>query len=348
MSLKAIPPGARKGNRYYVLRGTVDGQRVEIATELPAGTAPGKLRGALQEAEREVRTRHAEHHIPRPGEDVTFSQAARLYAAWRDPNKADIARIARLETVLGRQLIQEIGQADLVAAAEALYPARPSSTRNREVLRPAAAILHYAADAKLMPWLRVRLFKEPKPKTRAVSIDTASALVQAAPAGPKRMFLVWSFRMGTRISDTLAVEWRNIDLPRQVVMMRIGKRDLDRVEKPLHPEVFELLASTPQEDRVGRLFPWGQKTGVYAWLRPLTRELGIAFTPHMARHSLGTWLNEDRAGLRTIMAALDHADPKSSIRYQSADVEIVRAAAARLAPLSGGPTGQTAAKARKA
>jgi hypothetical protein len=50
------------------------------------------------------------------------------------------------------------------------------------------------------------------------------------------------------------------------------------------------------------------------------------FTAHMARHSLGTWLNEDGAGLRTIMEALGHADVHSSIRYQSADVEIVRAA----------------------
>jgi hypothetical protein len=36
----------------------------------------------------------------------------------------------------------------------------------------------------------------------------------------------------------------------------------------------------------------------------------------------------------TIMAALFHRDPQSSIRYQTADVEIVRAAAAHFAPIT--------------
>lgn len=63
------------------------------------------------------------------------------------------------------------------------------------------------------------------------------------------------------------------------------------------------------------------------------QSLGLAFTPHMARHSLGTWLNAQGAGLKTIMAALGHADPKSSMRYQTADVEIVRQAGAKVGRL---------------
>ena len=51
----------------------------------------------------------------------------------------------------------------------------------------------------------------------------------------------------------------------------------------------------------------------------------------MARHSLGTWLNASGAGLKTIMAALGHTDPKSSLRYQAADIETVRAATLKLA-----------------
>jgi integrase len=55
--------------------------------------------------------------------------------------------------------------------------------------------------------------------------------------------------------------------------------------------------------------------------------------PHMARHSLGTWLNASGAGLKTIMAALGHKDAKSSIRYQAADIEVVRAASEQLGDL---------------
>jgi len=53
-------------------------------------------------------------------------------------------------------------------------------------------------------------------------------------------------------------------------------------------------------------------------------------TPHMARHFGGKHLNAGGAGLKTIMGALDHADPTSSIRYQDADLDIVRSAIDRL------------------
>ena len=65
----------------------------------------------------------------------------------------------------------------------------------------------------------------------------------------------------------------------------------------------------------------------------MVQKLGIEFTPHMARHSLGTWLNASGAGLKTIMAALGHKDAKSSIRYQAADVDTVRAASGQLGDL---------------
>jgi integrase len=56
-------------------------------------------------------------------------------------------------------------------------------------------------------------------------------------------------------------------------------------------------------------------------------------------HSLGTWLNDGGAGGRTIMAALGHADPKSSARYQSPNVDTIRDAMRKIAPLSGGRDG---------
>lgn len=52
--------------------------------------------------------------------------------------------------------------------------------------------------------------------------------------------------------------------------------------------------------------------GVYRDLNPVAIKAGIFFTPHMARRSLGKW-NASGAGLRTIMDALDHADPKISV-----------------------------------
>jgi len=88
------------------------------------------------------------------------------------------------------------------------------------------------------------------------------------------------------------------------------------------PSKILLLANEPITK--GLLFPWQTRYGVYKWLRPLCRRLGVTFTPHMTRHFLGKRLNLSGAGLKTIMEALDHADGTSSLRYQDADVEIVR------------------------
>jgi integrase len=323
MPFKLIPPGTRKNNPFYLVRGTVDGRDIEVSAKTRDKAAAKRFAAEL---ERELLARR----IPRPGEAITFAAAADLYISYRDPIKADVGRIDRLKRVIGKKVVADIRQADLVAAADLLQPNKAPATRNREVIRMAASILHYAHENGYCDWLRVKLFKEPAPRTRAVTMDVAAELIEAAPAGPHQLLLLWLFRHGTRISQTLSVTWDDIDLPQQSFRLYDKKGGCWRVF-PLHPEVFEQLAAMPA--RSGRLWPWETKSGVYKWLRPLTRKLGIAFTPHVGRHSLGTWLNESGAGLRTIMATLGHQDAKSSIRYQAADIEIVRAAAVKIGPI---------------
>lgn len=351
MSLYLVPPGQRiktiRGKRYpnrvYWVRGTIGGRDVEVS----AKTAN---EAAAERFARELERRIAEGRLPAPGEAVTFADAVRLYKAYRDPSKADVARLDKLAAILGPKLLPAVQHAHLVEAANTLLPNRAPGTRNREVMVPAATVMHYAADNGLCKWLRVKRFKEPKPATRAVTIDTAGALLEAAPEGRKRLLLLWLFRQAPRISDSLAVAWAGercqIDLSRRVVRFRVGKTG-EWAEQPIHDEVWDVLANLPEAERTGFLFPWRTRFGVYKWLRPLTRSLGIKFTPHMARHSMGAWLNEQGAGLRTIMDALGHKSVASSIRYQSAGVEMVRAAVAKIGPLVS-PAGNTAAKARKA
>lgn len=354
MPFSLFAPGTRKNNPFWIAIVTVDERRIERSSKTTSKIEARKFAEGL---EREM----IQKRLPRPGDIVTFAEAARLYAAFRgldlqNPQshhgnaRTEAKAINRLIGELGKRDIAEMGQTDLVATANKFYAGKPAmirkgklvrtagphsqATKNRWVVKPGAAILHYAAEQKLCGWERIKKFKEKRPPTRAVAVDTAAELVTAAPQGRKRLLLVWLFRQGTRITDTLQVGWdENINLQRQTVRMHIGKDD-DWTEFPLHPEVFEMLAEIPEAKRTGRLFPWRTRSGVYRWLRPLTRRLGIVFTPHMGRHSVGTWMNEERAGLRTIMAALHHRDPASSIRYQAADVEIVRAATSRFARIT--------------
>lgn len=270
---------------------------------------------------------------------MTFATAASLYAEFRGldlslPRERDAQRIQRLNVVLGKRMISDIRQADLVDAANILCPNLAPQTKNREVMRIAAAVLHYAAQNDYCEWRRIRLFKEPRPRTRAVSMEVASTLIDAAPEGKRRLLLLWLFHHGTRITQTLSITWETgISLQEQVFRIYDKKGNRWR-EFPLHPELIEELSAIPVEERRGRLWPWRSKSGVYWWLRPLVRQLKISFTPHMARHTLGRRLNESGAALRMIMDALGHDDPKSSIRYQSSDIEMVRVASSKLVPFT--------------
>lgn len=341
MPLKAYPPGTRKGNKFYIIRGRLDGKPREFATKFPAGTPRKTLNAFIAEIEQEVRAQASSSRVPRPGEGATFRRAVDLYIAAKDPRPEDIQRLDRLcaatssdpndERVFGEYQLVEILHPVVVDIARTMLPNCMASTLNRQVIVPVASVIHYAADeAKICPYIKLKKFKEPPPETRAVDRDTVAMIIAAAPAGPKRLLMLWLFRQGNRISEPLRITWDDIDLSQRTVRTIITK-PIRRVRvKPLADEVFEMLSAVPEEARVGHLFPWKTRWGVYEWLHPLREKIGIPhFTPHMARHTLGTELNAAGVGLRTSMEALDHLSEKSTMRYTSADINVLRAALAK-------------------
>jgi site-specific recombinase XerD len=349
MPLYLVAPGERikivggkpYPNRFYLVRGEVGGRNYEVSSKTADETAARIFKNDLE-------TRLLSGRVPGPGEAITFPQATEFYIASIDATEGDARRIRRVAAAIGDKLVAEVQHADLVAAAELVMPGRKPETKNRWVVKPGAAVLHYAAENKWRDWLRIRKLKEGPIVTRASDSATAQALLAALAterdaaktekkrrvAGRKLLLILWIFKHGNRISDPLRLTWEaSIDLPGKRYTMLVGKGNRYR-EKPLDDEVFELLANEP--DQRGRLFPWKTRSGVYKWLRPLVRRLKLTFTPHMARHYLGKHLNATGAGGKTVMAALDQADPQSAVRYQDADAEIVRTAIKRT-PRLGGP-----------
>lgn len=337
MPLKLVPPGTRKGNKVWYILGSVDGRQIEVSTKTTdERVARAKLAALIREAKAGARE---------PVRSDTFAHAAELYKAYRNPRQADLKRIDRIVGGIGHKKLAELRPVDLITLANQLLPDAVAATKNREVLVPAVAIMHYASQNGMCAWLRVSLFRQPRPRARAVSRETASCLIDAAPLGQKRLFIIWLFCQGSRISDALRVDWTDLDLERRVVKMHVHKTD-SHMTFPLHDDVLGLLLTVPEEERVGRLFPWGDKSNVYRWLRPLVRRLGVTFTPHMARHSVGTWMSESGASLRAIMDALGHLDVKSSLRYQSGNIELVRREMGRAISVLPGSISQTSPASR--
>lgn len=333
MSFKLYAPGERKGNKDFLARIVVDGKRYEKV--LTSCTTKSAAHQRAMELELELQAQTA----PDAQEDVTFRQAAYLYAKWRkidldaspfiyaENERVELRRINRLIGVLGDKSVKAIKIADFVDAAEVLHPNAKPQTQNRQVMRPAASVMHYASKNGYCAWLRVKLFDEPKPVTRSVTGTTEAQLMDAPLDAMQRLLITWLFLQGTRITQTLNVTWDHIDLQRQVYTI-YNKKAHQEEEKPITAEVFELLCMIPEIERHGKLWPWTHRTSVHWWLRPLTKTLGVKFTCHMARHTLGKKLSDAGFSLRVIMDTLGHMDAKSSIRYQSTDIKGVREALA--------------------
>jgi integrase len=103
----------------------------------------------------------------------------------------------------------------LIDAANALYPHCLAATKNKNVFGPCAAVLHYAAENDLCPYVRIKKLKERRPEPRALRKEDANRLIAVAD-GEMRLFLVFLFAQGWRISDTLRLTWQDIDVSQRI------------------------------------------------------------------------------------------------------------------------------------
>jgi integrase len=323
MSLKLVAPGKRKNNKFYLALGKINGRYYEISTRTRDKVAAQRIK-----ADAEARIRASGQATNR----LTFGEAIDRYIAYRDPSLDDVRRLNALKEAIGERPVADIRQDDLTEAANRICPGFKNSSKNRNVIVPAAAVLHYAAENEWCGYRRFAKYREPKAETRALKEQDAAKLLKATEGKP-RLLLLWLFFQGNRISEALSVEGKNLDLKRGVGKVWIGKTQSWR-EFVLDARVVAELKT--QKIGEGKLFPWANRWAAYKALAPAISESGVRFTPHMARHSLGTWLASAGASQRLIQEALGHADLKSSARYQGAEVKAVRENLARVGRKVGG------------
>ncbi len=335
-----LPPG-RRGASWYIT-GVDSSGRFEVST----GVRDKGNRRAAEAFAQDFLDERARRRVPGAGEQVGFHAAARHYkAANPHLSKNDIAKVDAVAAEIGNIDCRTVTHAHLVAAADTLKPGRKDSTKNRWVIGPGAAVLHYAASNKWCDYTRLSKFWESRKTDREPARDEDLALLIAnveAPArkskfgrrrddnvGFKKILLMMLYEHGLRLGHLLAVQVPHIDLPRGEVKVRIGKSD-EWVTLVLSPALVAAIANLLEEIRLrprtralgrhvprkGRFFPWTSNRGVYAWLKPLRERLGVTYTPHMSRHKLAT--DADRAQIPDKRAAELGVwqDPRSLHRYQ--------------------------------
>lgn len=320
MWVKYLPPGKRGASWYIIGRDTTG--RFEYST--------GQRTRERAEAWGETfLLERARRRVPGAGEAVGFSAAAKHYKSFKRLSKHDLKLVDAVAKHFGDADCRSITHAQLIDAAKALCPWQKDTTRNRKVVGPAAAVLHYAAMQKWCGYQRIEKFKESRKSTREAATDetvrllmaNCESLPRAKARGRKkdhqveykRLLLAVLYELGLRIMDTLRIEWSAVDLIGARVKVRISKTD-DWASLELSLSLVSMIANLPRKG--GRLFPWSTTRGVYAWLKPLRERLGVTYTPHMSRHALATAASDANIPDKKAAELGAWRDPRSLHRYQ--------------------------------
>lgn len=323
--VKLYAPGTRKGNRTYIARGYVAGQQFEINTHATNARA-------AQRAWLEFRTKafaDRKGREPRRGAPTLFADAIAEYIAARRPSARDQAFLARISSdTLANMRLEDVRPVDIQTAANRLYPNNATSTRNRAVIVPGAAVLHFANRNEWIPYRVVEKFREPEPEARRPAESVRDQVIANA-EGSKRLLLLCLFFQGWRITEALGLRWDKVDLTAATVQLYVSKSRKWQ-SLPLHDEFRAALANASHDSSEVYVFPWRTRSGVYKWLRPLRNRLGVRFTPHMARHDFGGRLRELGATGRDLVDVGSWTSERSVARYMSASSEHGRAIMRRL------------------
>ncbi len=331
MPYKLFPPG-RRGPTWYA-RGTDSGGPFEVAT--------GKIlqRDAQRWIEEVYLPGRAGRRVPGAGEAVGFATAARFYKAAKPHlSKQDLDKIDAVAAELGEIDCRSVTHAHLVAAADVLKPGRAAGTRNRWVISPAAAVLHYAAENRWCEWQRIRKFAESRKSNRQPATEaTIAALFRHLEDPPealapqwqkqgggdpnlpyKKILLAVLYETGLRLGHTLSIEWPRIFLAEGRIGVDVPKSD-ELALVPISPALVAMLANLPEEEKTGRLFPWHTSAGVYPWLKRAKKRAGVHYTPHLSRHALATAAQDIPDKKAAELGVWQ--DPRSLHRYQAVKPE---------------------------
>lgn len=281
MPIKLIPP--RKGKTpYWYGKGTYLGLFVERSTKTDRKSVARRI---VEGWERDI-----ERGAFSTGREETFLSAAVAYM-----NAGGQARfVARLIDHFGEKPIRLIDQAEIDAAAVAMFPKATPATRNRQVYSPVSAILKHAG-------IRFEL-RRPKASRGRVLVgwlwpEDAARLFTAADSQDAEFGLLCRFLCytGLRLSEGLRASINDMRLSEGFAYVARTKNGKPR---PVHlpPHIVAALANHPRGlDRPGQtVFRFHKGGRLYDMLRAAATEAKVALPEreafHLFRHTYGTWM----------------------------------------------------------
>jgi integrase len=268
-----MPLTIYKRGKIFHIRGSVAGRPIRETT----GTA---LKEVAEQIANRVEAREWKRHLDGPEAVLRFSDAAAAYRKAGKPTRF----LDRIEDYWKETLVKDITAGAIRQSALELYPNAGPATRNRQVIVPTQAIINHAADSELCSIIRVRRFKVEKKEKTPVTWEWVQKFAKANKPhfGALAMFM---FLTGARISEALAVDWKDINLAKRTVLIKQTKIGEDRTAH-IPPELFVALANLPRDRKPFKYRHRGLLVRVW---RNACRRAGVeVLSPHACRHGFAT------------------------------------------------------------
>jgi integrase len=176
----------------------------------------------------------------------------------------------------------------------------------------------WKADVAEINWTLHRL-QESAGVERFLTPDEADTLLDSA-APHLRPVIITSLYTGLRLRNVIDLDWSEVDMPRRMLTVRIGKKRVPGGAPHSIPIAGPLLATlgTLGPKDAGPVFTFEGKpvTSMRTAFRAACRRAGIHnFRWHDMRHTAASWMIDRGIGLDLVQKILGHSDIRLTLRY---------------------------------
>jgi Site-specific recombinase XerD len=209
----------------------------------------------------------------------TFAEAAASYIEHGGTNRY----LDKILPLIGDMPLSAIYPFDIRELAKTLFPTQTNATRNRCVITPVRAICYHAYDRGWGPVVRIRNFKEERPKRKkAASQAWLHALVrQCMKDGIPHVaaLILFMSQTGARVSEAIALKWKDVDLVGRTALLVKTKTDRNSTRwltDQLVARLYRLAEGREPEDRV---FRYTNRHAVNERIAAVCKRAGITYKP---------------------------------------------------------------------
>ncbi|KQS86919.1 site-specific integrase [Rhizobium sp. Leaf383] len=239
---------------------------------------------------------------------ITFAEAAASYMQ----NGGCGRYLPRILDYFEGRSLASIFPFDVRKMAEDLYPTHKGSTRNRQAIAPARAVIMHAYERGWCNIIRIRRFKEEQVRRvmPASHVWLHTFIRQCEKDGRldhMAACVLFMSQTGARVSEAVALRWPQVDFTTRTALLlktKTGANSLRHLTDELMDRLMKLKAANSEHDRV---FRFTNRHSVNERIKAVCGRAGISYkSSHVCgRHAFATNAMDAGADIRTAMAAGD-------------------------------------------